>query len=51
MELDCFIPEWDLAFEYQGEHHYSQVSQITIVIVIIVIIVIATEIIVITTIE
>ncbi len=23
MELDIFLPAWSLAFEYQGEYHYT----------------------------
>jgi hypothetical protein len=25
MEFDLFLPEYSLAFEYQGEHHYYEV--------------------------
>ena len=25
MELDFWIPNWNIAIEYQGEHHYYQV--------------------------
>ena len=30
MELDFWIPQWNIAIEYQGEHHYYDVYHVSV---------------------